>query len=222
MAGIAMIEASIILIFALIGGWLSRMCGGAPPKLPWGLDQWLYALPYLVISLPASLAVAALASTKKENRKYFSSIALLPYTAAFLGKRTGHGGGMDLATNNKEPGQGREAERLEFLILPLHGKISQYWYDTLLLAITGIAVTLLAGILVMFVSFGCGLLLAISGLSKAPAYMIGALIYPDRKGRGIPHLNEATAIGEFLTGFFAYGVLAFIALRLFTTEFSVI
>lgn len=28
--------------------WLSRASGGGWPKLPWGLDQWLYALPILL------------------------------------------------------------------------------------------------------------------------------------------------------------------------------
>ncbi len=204
-----MIGAAIInvLAFGLIGGWLSRMCGGAPPKLPFGLDQWIYALPYLVISLPAATPVAAFFDGMAEKKRWFRFIVLLPYTAAFLGKRTGHGGGMDLASNNKEPGAGREAERLEFLILPLHGKIPQYWYDALLLAITGLAVTLLAGVTVCFFNVQAGLLIMLSGILKAPAYMIGRAIYPNSRGDGIPYLNEATAIGEFLTGFFSYGAL---------------
>jgi hypothetical protein len=39
------------------------------------------------------------------------------------------------------------------------------------------------------------------------AYIIGWAVYPDGKGKGIPHLNEVTAIGEFLTGIIGYVVL---------------
>ncbi len=213
----------IILTFSFVGGWLSRMCGGAPPKMPWGLDQWLYALPYLLISLPAALTLATVLSVKKENRKYFWAIvwaiALLPYAGAFIGKRTGHGGGMDLATNNKEPDDGREPEKLEYLILWLHGKIPQYWYDALLLAITGLAVTLIAGVMMSFINPLWGAVLALSGLTKAPAYMIGHLIYPNQRGRGIPYLDHATAIGEFLTGFFGYGILAITFIAVFMGGF---
>ncbi|PZQ44866.1 MAG: hypothetical protein DI551_09195 [Micavibrio aeruginosavorus] len=205
-----------VLTFALLGGWLSRMCGGGPPKLPWGLDQWIYALPYMLISIPAtaSMIIILYNADKASKGKYAfvikppAMIAVAPFVGAFLGKRTGHGGGMDLGTNAKEPGHGREPEALEFFILSIHGKIPQYWYDALLLAITGFAVTLLTGVVICFVDVPAGLLIAFSGLLKAPAYMIGRKIYPEGNGKGIPYLNEATAIGEYLTGFFGWGALA--------------
>lgn len=197
-----------IIAFALLGGWLSRMCGGAPPKLPWGMDQWLYASPYGLISLPASSAILLLLFTinvkPRAYWKFVALIALLPYFGAFLGKRTGHGGGIDAGTSKKN----REDESLEFLIKPLHGNIDEYWYDMLLLAITGIATTLLAGTIICFLDIAAGTLILVSGGFKAVAYMIGWTIYPSGKGKGIPHLNEATAIGEFLTGIFAYAALA--------------
>lgn len=121
-------------------------------------------------------------------------------------KRTGHGGGIDAGTSTKV----REDEKLEFIIKPLHGKISEYWYDMLLLAVTGLAVTLPAGIVLAFANIEAGLLVVLSGLLKAPGYMIGWLIYPDGHGRGIPHLNEATAIGEFLGSFFC--IFAYLAI----------
>ncbi len=206
--------ALLLIAFAVAGGWLSRMCGGAPPKLPWGLDQWLYAIPYFFICTPAAVSfmVAIFADKnfdKKPREKLYEFLfLLLPYSAAFMGKRTGHGGGIDLGHNNKEPGAGREPERLEFIVEPLHGKISQYWYDALLLAVTGLAVTLVAGVIVCFVNVGAGLIIIASGPMKALAYMIGWAIYPTGDGRGIPHLDEATAIGEFLTGVFNYAALA--------------
>ena len=219
-----------VLAFACAGGWFSRMAGGGPPKLPWGLDQWLYALPYLIISLPALAVIACFlnkaaqvgkATTRGDisRRSGFTRLRLLiltslPYFGAFIGKRTGHGGGIDAGTNEKEPGSGREPEKLEYLILPLHSKMPRYWYDILLLSITGLAVTLIAGIMLLFISIPYGLLVLLSGVMKGPAYMIGWRIYPKGHGRGIPHLNEATAIGEFLTGWFGWGALGIIGVAL--------
>lgn len=200
-----------ILLFALLGGWLSRMAGGGPPKLPWGLDQWLYGVPYALIALPVLAPLAAYMGVKEKNSRIALSILFLPYIGAVAGKRTGHGGGIDMGTW-ADP---REDERLEFIIKPLRGKISEYWYDALLMGVTGVACTLIASIMVWSVDVWGGLALALSGLTKAPAYMIGWGIYPSGSGKGIPYLNEATAIGEFLTGFFAYGILACVAYRLF-------
>lgn len=200
-----------ILLFALAGGWLSRMAGGGPPKLPWGLDQWLYGLPYALIALPVTAPFAAFMGLKEKNSKVALCILLLPYIGAVAGKRTGHGGGIDVGTWTAD----REDEKLEFIIKPLHGKIPEYWYDALLLGVTGIACTLIASVMVMFVDVWGGLALMLSGSTKAPAYMIGWWIYPTGGGKGIPHLNEATAIGEFLTGFFAYAILGCVAYRLF-------
>lgn len=183
------------------------MCGGGPPKLPWGLDQWIYGLPYALIALPITFTAGVFFGRAEKNPKYMWATILLPYAGAVVGKRTGHGGGIDMGTWTGE----RDDEALEFLIKPLRGKISEYWYDALLLAITGVAVTLIAGFVLMFIHPWAGILLALSGLTKAPAYMIGWAIYPTGSGKGIPHLNEATAIGEFLTGFFAYGILGIVA-----------
>lgn len=197
---------ALIIIFALVGGWLSRMCGGGPPRLPWGLDQWLYAIPYALIAMPALAPIAALAGASEKNRRHTAAILLFPFAGAFVGKRTGHGNGLDMGRSPRG-----EDEALEFITKPLHGKIPEYWYDALLMSVTGIAVTLLAGIVVAVINPLAGIFLALSGLSKGPAYMIGYAIYPTGTGKGIPHLNEASAIGEFLTGFSGYGSLAITA-----------
>jgi hypothetical protein len=202
-----------IFVFALLGGWLSRMCGGAPPKLPWGLDQWIYGLPYMLISIPVMLSITTIFKWRVNPKqdKYFFAFSGLPYIGAFLGKRTGHGGGMDLGHSRKI----REDERLEFFIKPLHGKISEYWYDALLLGVTGIATVLITAIFLCVLNPWAALLILASGAFKAAAYMIGWAIYPNWQGKGIPHLNEATAVGEFLTGFFGYGALGIAAVMVF-------
>lgn len=186
-----MILISLIL-FAILGGWVSRMCGGAPPKLPIGMAQWVYAYPYAVI---ASFSFI-------EESFFYWPAYTLALLSALAGKRTGHGGGMDLGNSPKEPGQGRTPEKLEYLILWLHGRIDRYWYDVLLLAITGLAVTIIPGLILVMSNPIWGAFLAISGITKAPAYMIGRWVYP--ACRVSPYFNEATAIGEFLTGFLAY------------------
>lgn len=191
-----------LFLFACLGGWLSRMCGGAPPNLPWRLAAWLYALPYLIVSVPTTIVIAAL-FTPYYLRQHWRFLVLLPYFGALVGKRTGHGGGIDLGTNMKE----RDLEKLEYLIAPLRGRMPEYWYDVLLLSITGLAATLIAGVLISFIWPLNGVLIIVSGLLKGPAYMIGWAIYPNGSGKGISQLNEATQIGEFLTGFIAWGAI---------------
>ena len=179
----------MMLLFAGLGGWLSRMCGGAPPSLPFGMVQWIYALPYLFITFMSS------------------SFAFIVYLIAVLGKRTGHGGGIDLGHSSEEPKQGRKVEKLEYLVLWLNGKLSKYWYDASILALTGLLVTVPAGILIAFTHPFWGVFIALSGASKPIAYMIGWAIYPNSNGKGWKWLNEATAIGEFLTGFLSYAAI---------------
>lgn len=155
--------------------YTSRMCGGAPPALRWGLEQWIYAIPYLYFGLPA-------------------------YVCAVLGKRTGHGRGMSL---NEPMKPDSKPERVEAVILWLQPYMPVYWYKCLILALTG-AVEVMGAVVVCLI-FGqwlAALVMAVAGLSKPVAYMIGWAVYPAGHGRGIPQLNEATQIGEALYGAF--------------------
>ena len=174
------------IIMALLGGWISRMCGGGWPKLKWGLDQWLYALPYGLVFLPFAPLASALA-----------------FVGAFLGKRTGHGqyhgrAGKVVAKD--------EQERLDFIVRFFFGEdTGQYWRKQFGLAVTGVAVTLAPGILyAVEVDALTGAFLAVSGASKTLAYMIGYYVH-DVVGykKFVP-----TAIGEFLTGVMGWGLLA--------------
>lgn len=167
-----------VLAFILLGGFISRMCGGGKPKLPLGIDQWLYAIPYGVITYLYSQSILW---------------SVLAYLGAFLGKRTGHGGWMDLGTWTKP----REDERLEFIIKALHGKIYEYWYDFIGLCLVGLAVSLMSAVIVGSVSPLAGFILMLSGALKAVAYSIGWKIR-----------RKPTEIGEFLTGIFGYAGIA--------------
>lgn len=139
---------------ALVGGCLSRMCGGGLVRLPWGLDQWLYAAPY-------------------------AWCGPVGYLGAVLGKRTGHRGYISLGDM---PDAIAGSNALDWLVC---GR--GYWRAVMGLAVTGVAVTLGAGII------SGSWLLALSGALKAPAYMLGRL------------WDRTTASGEFLTGYFGWG-----------------
>jgi hypothetical protein len=182
-----------IILFSLCGGWISRMCGGGPPKLPWGIDQWLYAAPFALMGINGGWP-----------------LIILCFISVLLGKRTGHGNGISLDRSPKG-----DDEPLELFIKGLHGKIPEYWYDVLLLSFTGFVTVLIPAVVVAPFNLFAAALLILSGLLKGPAYMIGWAIYPEGSGRGIPHLSEATAVGEFLTGFFGWGGLALSVLLIF-------
>lgn len=184
-------------LFTLLGGILSRLCGSDKYGLPLGLEQWLYALPYGLINIAGGWwAIAA-------------------FAGAFLGKRTGHGRGMSL----KEPMKvGSKPEKLEYLVLWLQDKMSTYWYKVLITAVTGLATTLAAGIIfAIYQDTFWGIFIALSGLTKAAAYMIGWEIFPDGKDHDFPitELDEATEIGEALTGLFGYAALVLAILMAF-------
>lgn len=186
------IVITFIILFASTGGIVSRGCGGGFKELPYHLNEYLYAGPYAILCVIAGLGFP---------------LVILAYAFAVIGKSTGHGGGMDLGHSPKEPGQGREPEKLEYAILWLHGKIPQYWYDALLLGLTGLLVTVPTGMVIASVNPMAGILIALSGLTKPLSYIIGWKIYPSGSGDGPKELDEATAIGEFLTGFFGWSAV---------------
>lgn len=197
---------SILIVLIVYGTFVSRWHGGGfisgTPKV---IKNLLWAIPFGAVAFIAT------------HNYIWWGVALL---ISVLGKGTGHGGGMDLAHNPKEPGAGRKPEKLEYLILSLHGKIPQYWYDFLLLVIVGLAAVLGAAIAVATVNLPAGLIIALGGMCKAVGYMIGWEFFPTKKG-SVEEFDEATEVGEGLTGLFAYTglALAIILLALATGTF---
>lgn len=183
-----MIAVTIIFALFCIGymAWLSRMCGGGNPELPFGLDAWFYALPYLLFLIPIC-----------------GWYALIGYAGAVLGKRLGHGRGISLGI----PTMIGSPEKIEVLISWAQKYTTIYEYKALILGATGIAATIASTVLLAI--WGHPWAAAIifwSGALKALAYVIGWDIFPDNKDptNDFPaELNSATEIGEFLTGFFA-------------------
>jgi len=175
-----------IITIAFYLSVVSRWHGGAFVKAPKQVKNFAWSLPFGLLSgLALNNVIAGIIVT------LFSMLA----------KTVGHGGGMDLGHSPKEPGSGRKPEKLEYLILWLHGKISQYWYDALLLLVLGLFSTLGAAVAVGHVLPLAGALIAIGGALKPIAYMIGWAVIPDSHGDG--DIDDATEIGELLTGLFA-------------------
>ncbi|MCC7305831.1 MAG: hypothetical protein IT558_06180 [Alphaproteobacteria bacterium] len=182
--------------------WVSRMCGGAPPPLGRPYTQILYAIPLGLICLKSGV------------------FTLAAFAGAYFGKSTGHGQWMSLAHVIKKVHE----EPLDFIVTWFwgpdprviasddaqavilsreYGLTKLYWRCVSGLVVVGTAVTIIPALIFgVFVSPVGALLLLISGALKGPAYMIGWKIYPTGGGSGIPELNQATQIGEFLTGLF--------------------
>ena len=127
---------------------LSRMSGGGKPKLPWGLDQWILPLPYLL---------------------FWPVIGwwIVPaYLCAVLGLRLGHGRGF----NYNQPFEpGSKPERVEALI---PNDISVWCRKFLIMVLTGLAVTLGTSLALLHSGeYFPSLLLFFSGGAKALAYL---------------------------------------------------
>lgn len=197
-----MIELFLIISLPFYGAFISRWHGGGfIAGSPKAVKNALWALPFA--------AASGWALREDADLIIPISLAILAFALSFLGKTTGHGGGMDLGHNPKEPGAGREPEKLEYLILWAHGKISQYWYDAALLCLSGLAAVSGAVLGFAFVNPLAAGIIALGGLAKAPAYMIGWGVDPEDLAEfELSDFNEPTEIGEFMTGFFAYAGLS--------------
>lgn len=156
----------------LAGAFLYRWRGGGFfPNGPRPLSQSLFDLPMLVVP------IAIMGWSYWLVPAYFLAVAF---------ECTGHGGFMDLGRWKSA----RKPERLEFLIQLANGKISEYWYDALGMAVTGLAVTIWPGAVLGFSGYaGAGVLLALSGPLKAVGYMLTAKMP-----------GEPTEWGEALSG----------------------
>lgn len=175
-----MADIIVFILATFLGGWLSRWHGGGMFKADKVIKNIAWAVP---------LTGAAI---------FMSGWWGLLGLACIAGKATGHGAGIDLGTWT----QSRSDEKLEFIIKPLYGKIPEYWYDVLLLAVTGLAATLGAAIAISLTNPAAGLLCALGGALKPVGYMIGWAIWPDNRK------SYATRTGEWGAGIFAYGLTA--------------
>lgn len=139
------------LIFMLLGGHSSRMCGGSDFSLgrPW--DQMIHALPYLFLPLgPVA--------------------CLLAFAGAWLGKTTGHGQYLSLGRSRQHP---ENDERLDFIVRFFMGPQTRpdEARDLVGLLVTALAQTLPAALLLAMAGhFTAALVMALSAGAKPVLY----------------------------------------------------
>lgn len=161
----------MIWFIPLFMAWASRWAGGGWPhvKVPGTARKIIAVLPYGLLH-PLCLIPAAIA------------------------KCTGHGRGISL----EERLRGKP-EKVEMATLWLEPHISVYWYKVAILAATGLLGSVPAGIIYGWHAGALyGLILALGGLFKPLAYMLGWKWW----------IIAPTAAGEILTGFFSGLVIA--------------
>ncbi len=179
----------LIILLPIIGAVLYRWRGGGIFKWngPRPLAQLLFSS-FPCIILPVLFITAT-------GWTWQVPVLVLAAIWAVAWECTGHGGFQDLGTWTAA----RDDERIEPLIKPLHGHIPEYWYDALGLALTGGIVTAAPGIcLICYGHIAGGFTLALTGLLKAPGYMLGRAMFSN------------TESGELFSGGLRWGAAALI------------
>ena len=172
-----------VLLFAIIGAIVSRMCGGGKPRLPWGLDQFIYGLPYAIA-----------------GSHWFVNI--LSYAGAVLGKRTGHGQyfWLDAPRENVPP---ENDESFDFIVTWFFGTDEIGKPNRLYRNLFGM---LLSGIWPVLITT---IVLAFSGhLLAALIFLIGGSLKPLCYFVSERYTRFGTEGGEYATGFFGWGSIA--------------
>lgn len=154
-------------IMAVVGSAICRWRGSAWSYRPF--SHIAFALPYAAFCIPPATPSWCV-----------PAIVMVLTTLAVL---TGHG-------NFFLRGAGGEDERTEFLIKWLKPHMPLYGYRTLGMSMTGMLITLPAGVALM------NPIIAISGVLKGSAYVLSDKAGWDTEG------------GEWLTGALLWGVLA--------------
>jgi len=154
------------------GGW---------PSLPRPIEQALFCIPILLVSLSSPWY-----------------IALLAYALSVAAVCKGHGRNMDLGHSHKK-NEDVEPEWYEFTVSWLQPHLSEYWYDVIGVSISGLTYTLPLLL--------TNPIMAPVGLLKGPAYMIGWTNKMPSITIGKFTLKHETEWGEFLTGEFIWDSL---------------
>jgi len=151
------------VIMAIAGAAVYRWRGKSHPwkkYTPRPVMQIVFALPYAFACMPP-------------NGSWWAVLPVLVLTT--LGVLTGMGNFFLQGTGGKD-------ETLEFSIKWLKPHMPLYWYRALGLSITGLAITLPAGLVLM------NPYIALSGVLKGAGYVLA------------DKLKGGTEMGEFLTG----------------------
>ena len=179
---------------------VSRIHGGAL-LMPKAIKNLLWAGAFGYVTFEAYQA--------EYSNTLIPAIVAAIVTIISLMKSTGHGQYMSLGTVWKPI----KPEKLDWIVRlwfgvdprtrnPLPEPEDIYDRCLLGLAVVGVAAVIGGVIALGYLNPIAGLVLAIGGALKAVGYTIGWYIYPSGKGKGLPQLNEATQVGEFLAGLF--------------------
>jgi hypothetical protein len=189
------------LVASGMGGFLYRWRGMAHKWKHWfprPFNQIVFAMPYAVIAFYASLVTVG--SVVEPYPWWVWAVSGFVLVMSTLGTLTGHGGWMDLGTWEKE----RDDERIEFIIKWARKGYGGYWYDFTGLCLSGIAVSLWSGAVLIVTGFIVpGICLVLSGALKGVGYAIGRAIDEE----------HATDWGEFFTGLFMWAPLPLILME---------
>lgn len=215
----------IVMALTVYYGFVSRWHGGgffSAPKIvkniAWGLPMgfisgWLY-LNYRIPSLDLIYRLSV--AFGPNFQLYRHALWLVPLVVfvlvtglSALCKATGHGAGIDMGTSKTEPGNGREPEFLEFLVLWMNGRLTPYWYDFVFMSVVGIFSTLAAALAVGWVYAPAGMVIALGGALKGLSYRQGWKKFPQGSGPGPCDFRDATQIAEWHTGLCAGAAMGF-------------
>lgn len=193
-----MILSLQFLLAFLMGALLSRWHGGGFFRAPKWLKNFCWAFP-----------IATTCSSLYLNFycPLLSAVFIFVLAASWTTKTTGKGGSQDLAYSPEEPGNGRDIEVLEHLIYWLYDKMPRYWYDVLGLAVNGLVAAAAPAIIIGYINPTAGAFMLLGGLAVPAGYMIGWKIFPNHKGKGANDFNEATELGESISGGIYYLIL---------------
>lgn len=218
------------LVLTIYGAFVSRFHGGGfKGGVPKGIKNTLWSLPFT--------GFVSYCFVTGGFEWYWTAIAgVLCFVLCYLGKTTGHGQwflsravraispekldfivrlfwGQDPRTFGKyekyfdRPTSVQPKAQLQ-TDMNRYGMIKLYWRNVTGMSVVGLAAVFGAVVAGAFVSPILSLVLAIGGIMKGASYMIGYAILGERGGDLSGDFDEATEIGELLTGFFAYAGLA--------------
>ncbi len=184
----------LIILYALIGGILFRIRGGAPK---WeGLLIFPYGTKLGEISprfIKTGLCAAALTLPMDWGLVPWWA-ALVAFGLSFVMISRGHGDFLDFGTNP----QTDPDEWLNPLVRVFTNDTDGFKHDFIGMIFSGISYTIFPAIILSIWHSPLWLILLAVGALKGPAYALG------HKTGGIPvsELDSPTGLAEFLTGFF--------------------
>lgn len=175
----------VFILMTITGALIYRWRGSSFSIRP--LSQILFCLPLSYLTFYSLVSSEISANVWSASVLFPALIALGVLVLSTLATLTGHG-------NFMLRGTGGEDETTEFLIKWLKPKIKLYHYRVLGMAMTGLLITLPAGLATS------SLALSLSGALKGLAYFLSDKIEDESE--------PGTVLAEYLTGAFIWGGVA--------------